>query len=171
MTAAPKGIVTNLLASKTSLDLPNLQHARVDSWVRRFTTELRGSFATSLDRMNKYENMISSKLANRGMPQDLIYLAMIESGFSTNPHWTAEIKSLPDHPITRGVKPFAVRDEWYFNIRFRPDMKNVTPILVAKPDERLRTVRSEPRALASSDQHRPAREQLRHVSRRRRRSS
>src|SRR5437588_5536374 len=47
VTAAPKGIVTNLLASKTSLDLPNLQHARVDSWVRRFTTELRGSFATS----------------------------------------------------------------------------------------------------------------------------
>ncbi len=61
-----------------------------------------------------------------------------ESGFSTNPHWTAEIKSLPEHPITRGVKPFAVRDEWYFNIRFRPDMKGITPILVAKPDEATR---------------------------------
>ena len=31
-----------------------------------------------------------------------------ETGFSTNPHWTADIKSLPSHPITRGVKPFAV---------------------------------------------------------------
>ena len=34
-----------------------------------------------------------------------------ETGFSTNPHWTARIESLPEHQITRGVKPFAVRDE------------------------------------------------------------
>lgn len=58
-----------------------------------------------------------------------------ETGFSTNPHWVAEVKSLPDHPITRGVKPFSVRDEWYFNIRFRPEMKGVTPIVVASPDD------------------------------------
>ena len=69
-----------------------------------------------------------------------------ETGYSTNPHWTAEIKSLPDHPITRGVKPFAIRDEWYFNIRFRPEMKGVTPIVVAKPDDETRKgVSSSPR--------------------------
>ncbi|MDR3633985.1 MAG: ThuA domain-containing protein [Isosphaeraceae bacterium] len=61
-----------------------------------------------------------------------------ETGFSTNPHWVAEIKNLPDHPITRGVKPFSIRDEWYFNIRFRPEMKGVTPIVVAKPDDQTR---------------------------------
>lgn len=61
-----------------------------------------------------------------------------ETGFSTNPHWVAEIKGFPEHPITRGVKPFAVRDEWYFNIRFRPDMKGITPIVVAKPDDETR---------------------------------
>jgi type 1 glutamine amidotransferase len=61
-----------------------------------------------------------------------------ETGFSTNPHWTAEVKSLPTHPITRGVKPFALRDEWYYNIRFRPDMKGVVPIVVASPDEEAR---------------------------------
>jgi type 1 glutamine amidotransferase len=61
-----------------------------------------------------------------------------ETGFSTNPHWTAEIKSLPDHPITRGVKPFSIKDEWYFNIRFRPEMKGITPIVVASPDDTTR---------------------------------
>lgn len=61
-----------------------------------------------------------------------------ESGFSTNPHWTAEIKSLPQHAITQGVKPFAVKDEWYFNIHFRPNLKSVTPILVATPDDEAR---------------------------------
>ena len=69
-----------------------------------------------------------------------------ESGFSTNPHWTAEIKSLPDHPITRGVGPFSIKDEWYFNIRFRPDMKGVEPILAAKPsDETRKGVSASPR--------------------------
>jgi membrane-bound lytic murein transglycosylase D len=63
-------------------DLPNLDHQRVDSWVGRFTSDLKRSFATYLERMDKYETMISSKLAQRGMPQDLIYLAMIESGFN-----------------------------------------------------------------------------------------
>ena len=41
-----------------------------------------------------------------------------ETGYSINPHWVADIESLPDHPITRGVKPFQARDEWYFNMRF-----------------------------------------------------
>jgi type 1 glutamine amidotransferase len=61
-----------------------------------------------------------------------------EGGFSTNPHWVADFQKFPAHAITRGVKPFAIRDEWYFNIRFRPEMKGVTPILIAKPDDNTR---------------------------------
>jgi type 1 glutamine amidotransferase len=61
-----------------------------------------------------------------------------ETGFSTNPHWVADFKSLPEHPTTRGVKPFAINDEWYFNMRFRPEMKGVTSILVAKPSDETR---------------------------------
>ena len=61
-----------------------------------------------------------------------------ESGYSTNPHWMADFKTLPKHPITRGVHPFEIEDEWYYNIRFRPEMKGVTPILVAKPDDEAR---------------------------------
>jgi len=59
-----------------------------------------------------------------------------EHQFSCNPMWSPEFKSFPNHPVARGVKPFSVLDEWYFNMRFRPEMKSVTPILVAKcPDE------------------------------------
>ncbi len=66
------------------------------------------------------------------------FLQMIGGAFeihwSVNPHWDAEFKSLPTHPITRGVKPFTIRDEWYFNMRFVEGMKGVTPILAAVPD-------------------------------------
>lgn len=61
-----------------------------------------------------------------------------ETGYSINPHWKAEIRALPDHPITRGVKPFSIQDEWYYNIRFSPDMKGVTPILKATPPDNTR---------------------------------
>ncbi len=61
-----------------------------------------------------------------------------ETGFSTNPHWDAEFATLPEHPITQGVKPFKIRDEWYFNIRFRPEAKEVVPILKAVPPDRVR---------------------------------
>lgn len=57
-----------------------------------------------------------------------------EIHWSVNPHWDAEFKWLPTHPITRGVKPFTIRDEWYFNMRFGANRNGVTPILVAVPD-------------------------------------
>lgn len=58
-----------------------------------------------------------------------------ETFWSVNPHWDANFKSLPDHPITRGVKEFTLRDEWYFHMRFREAMKGVTPILTDVPPE------------------------------------
>src|SRR5262249_2120629 len=61
-----------------------------------------------------------------------------DAEISINPHWDAEIKKLPEHPITRGVKPFTIRDEWYYNMRWVPDMKGVTPILAATPPDNTR---------------------------------
>jgi hypothetical protein len=61
-----------------------------------------------------------------------------ETGYSINPHWKADFQSFPKHPITRGVKPFALVDEWYYNIRFPEDMKGVTPILKATPPDNTR---------------------------------
>jgi type 1 glutamine amidotransferase len=70
----------------------------------------------------------------KGQPQFIEWIGgAFEIHWSVNPHWDADFKSLPNHPITRGVKPFQMRDEWYFNMRFREGMKGVTPILSAVP--------------------------------------
>ncbi|HHY85384.1 MAG TPA: ThuA domain-containing protein [Verrucomicrobia bacterium] len=58
-----------------------------------------------------------------------------ETHWSVNPHWTADFKQLPEHPITRGVKPFKMLDEWYYHMRFAEGMNGVTPILSALPGE------------------------------------
>ncbi|MFP6887401.1 MAG: PVC-type heme-binding CxxCH protein, partial [Opitutales bacterium] len=56
-----------------------------------------------------------------------------EAHWSVNPHWTAEFNLFPNHPISSGVKPFAINDEWYYHMRFRENLNGVTPILSALP--------------------------------------
>ncbi len=55
-----------------------------------------------------------------------------ETDWSVNPHWVANFKSLPTHPITNGVQPFGILDEWYYHMRFR---EGVVPILSDLPPE------------------------------------
>ena len=61
-----------------------------------------------------------------------------EDHFSVNPIWDPEYKTFPKHPVTRGVKPFTAKDEWYFNIHFRDDTKELTRILTATPSDAVR---------------------------------
>jgi type 1 glutamine amidotransferase len=56
-----------------------------------------------------------------------------ETDWSVNPHWTANFTRLPQHAITRGVKPFEINDEWYYHMRFREGMRGITPILSGLP--------------------------------------
>ena len=53
--------------------------------------------------------------------------------WSVNPHWDAELKSFPEHPVTRGVRPFTMNDEWYYHMRFREGMAGVAPVMSALP--------------------------------------
>lgn len=54
-----------------------------------------------------------------------------EIDWSVNPTWVPDFKELPKHPVTRGVHPFKIHDEWYFHMRFRDGLKGVTPLLSA----------------------------------------
>ena len=71
-----------------------------------------------------------------------------EHAFSCNPMWEPNFKKLPKHPITQGVRPFQLRDDWYMNIRFADGFSaeetkedegtKFTPILVATPSDDVR---------------------------------
>jgi hypothetical protein len=64
-----------------------------------------------------------------------------EPFWSVNPWWTPDFKEIPRHPVTRGVRPFAIQDEWYYHMRFVEGQKGVTPILAALPP--LETIKDE----------------------------
>jgi len=78
-------------------------------------------------------------LADKGGPEWKDWIGgHYENSFSCNPIWDADYKTFLTHPITRGVKPFTTKDEWYFNIRFREGKAGVKDILVATPSDAVR---------------------------------
>jgi membrane-bound lytic murein transglycosylase D len=70
------------------------ERPRVAYWIERFTTDQRASFAAWIDRMDAFAPLIESKLDQRGMPRELVYLAMIESGFNPKAQSPAKAKGL-----------------------------------------------------------------------------
>ena len=64
--------------------LPLEMNDRVETWINYFQNVIPERFGLYLERKAKFEPMIREKLREQGMPQDLIYLSLIESGFSPN---------------------------------------------------------------------------------------
>ncbi len=63
-------------------DLPVRYNAEVAHWVRLFTGRGRSGFARKLARRGRYQAVIRAALARHGLPQDLEWLVLVESGFS-----------------------------------------------------------------------------------------
>jgi membrane-bound lytic murein transglycosylase D len=55
---------------------------RVLQYMRFYQVDARDRFEIWLSRLGRYEGMIRERLRRRGLPEDLVYLCLIESGFS-----------------------------------------------------------------------------------------
>lgn len=64
-----------------TFDIPIVINHKVQKWMNYFTGRGRKFFAAWLSRSGRYIPMMQSILRENGLPEDLIYLAMIESGF------------------------------------------------------------------------------------------
>ncbi len=65
-----------------SSDIPITLNARVEYFIKYFTTQKRDVFALWLARSTRYLPLIKRIFHEYGLPEDLAYLAMIESGFN-----------------------------------------------------------------------------------------
>lgn len=69
---------------RPSFDIPVTYNDKVKFWIKHFQGPGRKWFRTWLERSNAYLPLMQGTLAANQLPQDLAYIAMIESGFS--PH-------------------------------------------------------------------------------------
>jgi soluble lytic murein transglycosylase-like protein len=73
-------------------EIADSDHMFVTRWVARFVNPGgKKDLQVNLARMEPYANMIEEKLEERGMPQELLYLALIESG--GNPKAMSPVKA------------------------------------------------------------------------------
>lgn len=104
-------------------DLPLVINDQVAGYIGAFSTSnaFRAHMAASLQRVGKYRGLIQDVLRQEQVPQDLIYLAVAESGFqpqALNPKsgaagmWQFMASAAPEYGLTRNG---------YFDYRFDPE--------------------------------------------------
>jgi membrane-bound lytic murein transglycosylase D len=64
-------------------DIPIVRNAKVEQWITYFQGRGRKWFGIWLERSGRYIPMMRKILNEHDLPEDLVYLAMIESGFSS----------------------------------------------------------------------------------------
>jgi membrane-bound lytic murein transglycosylase D len=62
--------------------IPIEMNPLVDKWIAYFQGRGRPHMERYLSRMNRYEGLMKKILKDNGLPEDLIYIALIESGFN-----------------------------------------------------------------------------------------
>jgi hypothetical protein len=58
------------------------------------------------------------------------------AGRSGRGHWTTHHREFPEHPVTRGVEAWKIRDGWLNGIQFTEGMNGVTPLVWSGPEHR-----------------------------------
>lgn len=89
-------------------DIPIVINERVENWMVYFLTRGRSSITKWLARQGRYAPLIQSELEKAGLPKDLLYQSMIESGF--NPYATSRAAAV-------GVWQFMPRTGRYYGLK------------------------------------------------------
>ncbi|MCJ7832921.1 MAG: transglycosylase SLT domain-containing protein, partial [Deltaproteobacteria bacterium] len=71
------------IKNQDSFHFPFVINDQVEYFIDYFQTKLRSRFSLWMGRSTRYMSMMKKILREHDLPEDLIYLAMIESGFST----------------------------------------------------------------------------------------
>ncbi len=94
-------------------------HKRVEYYLQRFRGPVRATFSEWLSRGTRYEPMIRAKLQAAGLPGDLTYLALIESGY--NPHAYSRAAAVGMwQMMTATAKGVGLRVDWWIDERRDP---------------------------------------------------
>ncbi len=94
-------------------------HNRVTHYVQLFSGTGRDRFAARLSRGTRYEPMIRSKFKAAGLPEDLVYLALIESGFDPHAYSRAAAVGMWQF-MTATARSVGLRVDWWVDERRDP---------------------------------------------------
>src|SRR5687767_2778606 len=119
---AARGLVREAAAATVgaSWDIPVVRNPSVDRFIGIFSQRQQDRMALYLKRSGRYEGMIRGKLRERGMPEDLLYLSMIESGFNPTARSHASAVGLWQFIEDTGER-YGLRVDGYVDERKHPE--------------------------------------------------
>ncbi len=94
-------------------------HERVEHYIRLFTGAAKDRMAERIQRGTRYEPMIRAKMRENGMPEDLFYLALIESGYDPNAYSSAAAVGMWQFMTATG-REAGLRIDWWMDERRDP---------------------------------------------------
>ncbi len=100
-------------------DLPVVMNDRVKSSIVYFQTVAKDAFTKYLVRSKRYTPMMSRILAEYGLPQDLIYLSLVESGYNPNAYSWARAMGLWQFIASTG-RMYGMNRNWWMDDRKDP---------------------------------------------------
>jgi membrane-bound lytic murein transglycosylase D len=74
----------NLEKITTDTDIPMVMNEKVQYFINYFSDTQHDIFAKWLERSEQYIPQMKKILRENGLPEDLVYMALIESGFNTH---------------------------------------------------------------------------------------
>ena len=101
-------------------DIPIVINDDVKAWMNYLLGPGRKHYAKWLARSTKFTPMMHQKLEAAGLPKDMIYLSMIESGFSTAAYSSAAAVGLWQFIPTTG-REMGLRVDWWIDERRDPE--------------------------------------------------
>ena len=103
----------------SEFDVPIELNDLVKSKLKYFLGTHRKSFEIYLQRMGRFQPLIEAEIAKAGLPKDLIYLSMMESGFNPNAYSSAHAAGLWQFIPTTG-QYYGLKVDWWLDERRDP---------------------------------------------------
>lgn len=96
-----------------------MSHDRVEFYIRRFTGPARPTIVSWLQRGLRYEPMIRKTFRNAGIPEDMYYLGLVESGYDQHAYSRAAAVGMWQF-MTATARGVGLRVDWWVDERRDP---------------------------------------------------
>lgn len=118
--APPEDPGQTLALAEPVYDFPVVENEKVRYFLDYFSGRASGTFRLWLERSGRYLPMMRQIFAEEGLPQDLAYLAMVESGFNDKAYSWAHAVG-PWQFIESTGRRYGLRNDWWHDERRDPE--------------------------------------------------
>jgi membrane-bound lytic murein transglycosylase D len=112
--------IDDVIEDEQKLEIPLILNKKVENAIQYFQKRGRRVFTKWLQRTGRYQDLILPILNEEGVPEELFYLAMIESGF--NPHARSYAKAVGIWQFIYSTgKAYGLNSSWWYDDRRDPE--------------------------------------------------